>query len=341
LHFLLYLLSSFDLFGLYSIPHFLIIRLNKLLAYAKKAGLEYYTASPSKGLLNATVDGGLLILSRYPIVKTDKITFKRGIYGDRFTAKGAIYAKINLTPTQSVHVFNTHLQSSSTNSSLSSIQCPDTPVEASNNSLNSTSSTSADSASGIRLIQLSTMKEFIDDCMRNSPGEPAILAGGMNVNARSCRASGKAHSDEYATMMRLLKGDIIVTGAHTTAPPAHPMRLNVHDLIYESSGREHPITYGDVFEPGKDYRPVETALTAGDGLGSCGSIDYVLWLTERIRVPRDQDQEETDRNIVRSNSGKTHVDLKSTRVERFQVDGEPFTQLSDHYGLSTVIQVNN
>ncbi|KAJ3413157.1 hypothetical protein HDV05_008360 [Chytridiales sp. JEL 0842] len=333
-------LQGYDVVCLQEVFAYGSSRLNKLLAYAKKSGLEYFTASPSKGLLNATVDGGLLILSRFPIVKTEKVTFKRGIYGDRFTAKGAIYARISITPSQHVHVFNVHMQSSATTSSLSSIQSPDSAVEASNNSLNSSNTTTTDSVTGIRLLQMAALKDFIDDCMRNNPGEPAIVAGGLNVNARSCKASGKSHSDEYVTMMRLLKGDIIVTGGHSNQIPTNPLRLNVSDLIYEANGKEHPITYGDVVEPGKDHRPVETTLTASDGLGACGSIDYILWLTERNRnsTARDHESDE-ERSVIKSNNGKAVLDLKGTRVERFLVEGEPFTQLSDHYGISTVVNV--
>ncbi|KAJ3083283.1 hypothetical protein HK100_009482, partial [Physocladia obscura] len=106
------ILPSYDIICLQEIFSSGSARLAKLLAHAKKSGFDYHVASPAKGILNASIDGGLVIISRYPIVKTDKITFKRGVYGDRFTAKGAIYAKIKVAPGKYLHVFNTHLQSS-------------------------------------------------------------------------------------------------------------------------------------------------------------------------------------------------------------------------------------
>jgi hypothetical protein len=55
----------------------------RMMSYAKKAGLEYIVTSPSKGLLNAMIDGGLMICSRFPIVETARMTYKRGVHSDR------------------------------------------------------------------------------------------------------------------------------------------------------------------------------------------------------------------------------------------------------------------
>jgi hypothetical protein len=56
----------------------------KLLAAGKKLGFEWSVCSPSRGMLNATVDGGLVIMSRYPIVKSDRMTFKKSLNNDRY-----------------------------------------------------------------------------------------------------------------------------------------------------------------------------------------------------------------------------------------------------------------
>ncbi|KAI8846104.1 hypothetical protein BC829DRAFT_399246 [Chytridium lagenaria] len=56
-------------------------RMSKLLVQAKKAGFDFYCCSPTKSMLNSAVDGGLVILSRFPIVKTEKTTFKKGVMG--------------------------------------------------------------------------------------------------------------------------------------------------------------------------------------------------------------------------------------------------------------------
>jgi hypothetical protein len=244
---------------------------------------------------------------------------------DRFAAKGAIYAKISITPTQSIHVFNTHLQSSSTTASLASIQSPATPNEALNDSNHSqVSSAVANDTPTIRLHQLAALKEFIDEVTKGSPNDPILLCGDMNVNSRQCKSTGKTHSEEYQTMCRILKGDVIVTGSRgNPLMSIHPVRLNLRDIIYEACGNEHPITFGDVMEPGKDPRPRETVLTSADGIGACGSIDYIFWMTDRHK-----DKEVAAAKSKGVSISQCTVDTKTTRVERFFVDNEPFTQMS-------------
>ena len=99
-------------------------RQSKMVQFGRRYGFDYFSASPSKGLLKSAIDGGLLsvffsivsiVLSKSPIVKSEKITFKKGVGADKYVAKGALYAKISITPQLSMHVFNTHLQQSEVN----------------------------------------------------------------------------------------------------------------------------------------------------------------------------------------------------------------------------------
>eukprot|EP00033_Pygsuia_biforma_P004631 GCRY01005074.1.p1 GENE.GCRY01005074.1~~GCRY01005074.1.p1 ORF type:complete len:679 (+),score=107.74 GCRY01005074.1:230-2266(+) len=76
------------------------------IAQAQAVGFKYYISNPS-GLLS---DGGLLILSRYPIVDFSWLSFSASASADSIAQKGALHAKI-LVGNSFVHVFNTHLQS--------------------------------------------------------------------------------------------------------------------------------------------------------------------------------------------------------------------------------------
>ncbi|RKO84414.1 Endonuclease/exonuclease/phosphatase, partial [Blyttiomyces helicus] len=274
-------------------------RQNKMIQYARKAGLEYYVSSPSKGLLNAMVDGGLLLMSRYPIVRSERMTYKRGMHSDRFSAKGAVYAKIAVSPTVHIHVFTTHMQST---------------YEA--------NATLTDPSVVVRLNQIVSFKEFIDDCTRGKPaGEPILILGDMNVNARRTPGQGQ-DSEEYQLMMRILRGEItsapvpapLGVAPNPTAKPIAPVRFRVHDLALASYG-EHPITFGDVVDF-ESRVPRETALTAPECLRSCGSIDHVLWLNS------------VDDADLNKDAKGIKVDIAGTKVQKFMVEGEPFSQLS-------------
>ena len=58
------------------------------------------------------LDGGLLILSKQPIIEQDSIVYTAGHQIDAWSAKGCIYAKIQVGSSEDcfMHVFNTHLQ---------------------------------------------------------------------------------------------------------------------------------------------------------------------------------------------------------------------------------------
>ncbi|KAI8804135.1 kinase-like domain-containing protein [Cladochytrium replicatum] len=234
-------------------------RQSKILASAKRAGLDYVVCSPSRGIMNTMVDAGLMILSRYPIVKSEKITYKRGLLGDRYISKGAIYAKIGISAVHHIHVFNTHLQSTFINTasdgtviggrrpasgspasatSSSPFLPPDQSVNKDPAGIIATSQAPVgnkdahgnawmnDPCLVVRVNQLLALKDFIDDVFRTkAPHEPVVLLGDFNVNARrSVNPSESAQhvkpTDEYILMVKILKGEITAAAPPPPAPLA-------------------------------------------------------------------------------------------------------------------------
>lgn len=57
------------------------------------------------------VDSGLLVLSRFPIVASEFMSYKIGILSDSASDKGYIYCRINVRG-DTLHLFVTHLQAS-------------------------------------------------------------------------------------------------------------------------------------------------------------------------------------------------------------------------------------
>lgn len=87
-------------------------RRGDLIERARELGFLYSVASPLP-YYGLGVDGGLVCLSKLEILAADAMTFTQATASDWLAAKGAIYAKIVVVPNKKhLHVFNTHLQAS-------------------------------------------------------------------------------------------------------------------------------------------------------------------------------------------------------------------------------------
>ena len=58
------------------------------------------------------VDGGILILSRYPLLDVDRMVYNEGSGADGVSSKGVLYALVKVSPHNdgSIHAFTTHTQ---------------------------------------------------------------------------------------------------------------------------------------------------------------------------------------------------------------------------------------
>ncbi len=110
--------------------------------------------SPSGG--NFSVDAGLMILSRYPLVAVSGFTFSErpGMVEGR-SNKGALYARIQLPgePECFIHVFNTHLASGDEEEYWQH-----------------------------RSQQLKELGEFINRCVADATDHPMVVCGDFNVD---------------------------------------------------------------------------------------------------------------------------------------------------------------
>jgi len=260
-----------------------------LLNAAFEKGFHYCAESVRASWYTAKfIDAGLLILSKYPILESDGYIYRSGNQIDGWAAKQVIYAKIQITGTFFLHVFNTHLQASYFDS------------HESHNKIN-------DHA---RADQVSEMAAFIKKKTEGSP-YPVLVTGDFNINSRE-PGSTNTETKEYKYMMETLD----------------PSRGKFRDLLKESYNGVHPITYGDLHEHIEDnkifYKPKETLLThVADHC--CGlSIDYVFFGDTTL------------------NKEEKVLEVVSAKVEEFLVDPVKVkcAQLSDHYGITTTLQVN-
>lgn len=186
-------------------------------AFIKQLGsaLPYFVSSPSIAFRDIVrwppklIDGGLLIVSRYPIVKSDFIVYSAFVAKsiDAVVAKGVLYALINLTSVENssdipqfVHVFTTHLQASM--------------------------GFRGDPWRHVRELQLAQLVAFVELATNQSEYKefPIIIAGDFNVDARSGKNDSRS-SPEYRSMMQIM----------SKIP-------NLRDIIFEASTSGQPVT---------------------------------------------------------------------------------------------------
>ncbi|CAE7384023.1 unnamed protein product [Symbiodinium sp. CCMP2456] len=299
-------LARYDLLCLQEVYGAFSQRRDWLINVAKRFGLKDSYRSSTGVRPRFIVDGGLLILSRLPIVFKSSLTFDPGTSLDRFSAKGALYAKVQCGPTGPfLHVCTTHLQSTYSEDSLQSSQA-------------------------IRHKQLMSLVNFLreqtDDTMSETGKSrrrwPLLLCGTLNFNGRRGLMDG-GHSAEYRAVMQLLRDEL----------------GEVRDLLFDVCGT-HPVTYADTRLTGNGEVPVERVLTNAHVYNSdvlkrqC--LDYMFFFP--YCPAQDAEENEEDASMLEP------VVPATCHVEKFAVDrskdvGAPVTQLSDHYGVEATLAV--
>eukprot|EP00871_Galdieria_phlegrea_P000049 jgi/Galph1/1044/GphlegSOOS_G5811.1 len=197
-------------------------------------GLRFFNFSPQK--IFHIIDGGVSIVSRYPIVESDYIHYKNIVATtiDSIVGKGVLYARIELPSSLSsdrhvvwnstsfpagvnpapiekarfLHVFSTHMQAGD--------RLGYKPEKY---------------HAGIRLKQAEEMRDFILRKTKDDFG-PVLITGDFNINARISRENA-SDSKWYKGLMSVLK---------STSDSSKDMEpLQLYDLLHLSYG-EHPIT---------------------------------------------------------------------------------------------------
>ncbi|KAJ2612354.1 hypothetical protein H4S08_002738 [Coemansia sp. RSA 1365] len=313
-----HILPKYDVVCLQEMFEFASSRRSRLLAAAEKLGFGYYVVSERQFIWNIAIDGGLAILSRFPIVATDTLVYQRGMGPDWIPKKGVIYAKIavgggKLEENTHVHLFTTHTQAS-----YGEVVITQPDVKR-------------------RLAQLYEFHNFLERVLpvHRAAGEPVVLTGDFNVDSRAHKLSdpdripyerevedGVETSDEGNAMMAVLQGHGIepkLLGPDNEDAFKGKDIIEFHDALVERYGY-HPVTFGNIFV-GEDgvVHPRETVLTTKQDNMVMHSIDYVLW------------------HNPGTNKHSIVAKLEEVGVTPNFTPGEPFTQISDHYGVAAEI----
>ncbi|CAH0521329.1 unnamed protein product [Peronospora belbahrii] len=335
-------------------------------AYAM--GFRYHCGSVWPQLLDTRlIDGGLLILSRYPIVERDQLAYSQGSGSDGVCAKGVLYARIQLSPdlSESLHVFTTHTQAGDDRKEYT-----------------------------IRLAQLQEMHQFIAKTIQDDPGMPILIMGDFNLDARH----NLVHDTETgaAISTRCLKSDVYRQLVANLERVVHEARLQVAlqtgkavdedtraesliaDLMkqYDTTklGNEiHPITNGDghslLVHKGdplsleKDGKCIDYMFfVPGDSgqIAEAASATRGTTTSSNIIKEGDEDSVRCESTVsphfrltpVREGTTIDHCSVKELVDDRKSEDCAkesdhlchlkhelPITHLSDHYGLRALFSL--
>jgi len=311
------ILKDFDIICLQEMFGFLNKRKHKLIRCATKAGFLFYADSSSPSFFTSfVVDGGLLVLSRFPLLASEFKPYPYGIFSDSLAQKGVLYTKIQVKD-EILHMFCTHTQASYFGENQRY------PIL-----------TRADQFTTFRNFIVSTLKKY-----SYKDGEVILLMGDFNVDSRKPYIETnkvlnypgfkeyehlKAHEffNEYDAMMCYLSDNF---------------KDDIQDLLHDKYG-EHPITYADsVLDGDNQLKPSEIVLTHKDDYCSNQSLDYIFKLSPKtLFTKHDNSDLEEGQGFVRQRKLKVVPD--SAKVEKFLVAGRDFTQLSDHYGASVTLE---
>jgi endonuclease/exonuclease/phosphatase family metal-dependent hydrolase len=160
-------LNSFDIVCLNEAFQFGSHLVKDFVESMRTKGFPYAVSSkPVSCFSKHVLDSGLLILSKFPIVRTDSITYSKGCSFDAYAAKGCLFAGVSIGDDRLINVFTTHLQASYGNVT--------------------------DIDFDVRSSQVKELQSFI--ARYSDPSIPNFLLGDMNTDSREEGA-------EYGNMM--------------------------------------------------------------------------------------------------------------------------------------------
>jgi endonuclease/exonuclease/phosphatase family metal-dependent hydrolase len=345
-------------------------RRQELIKYANKSGLFFYSCSPSPSFFSKfLVDGGLLILSRFPIVESEYKPFHYAVLSDSLANKGVLFAKIRIKNSYLL-LFNTHLQASYFGSS----------------EYHWTISVKT------RLDHLDELvayiKEVLTEQTENNPDDnfTCLLVGDFNADAHNYETKKKEINlsfvtvDEYKSLLEKLNQISQCTDIIKTALKFSPYtfgyngeRLKHYDRVLTAKedvgsmqtldymfeikvvkGNESFIMRNTHLDKQNEYKEsnLETQNNLEERLINKNNLkDSVLSISESQKqeenhtimeiVDAVQSKNKLPSFMLRNVSQKLVVDYDSPRVEHFLISGKPYQQLSDHFGLSLDLKLED
>ena len=301
-------LGDFDVVCLQEAFAALNRRRQRLYAAAKRLGFQYRCAS-TLGLSCCCprlklIDGGLVILSKFPIVRKKFLPFADACDIDKVARKGVLFAQIELPNGKCASVFTTHTQASYN-------------FEPSGRSLQ------------VKYAQMDQIADFIAEMIKDTPPDwPVLLTGDFNMDTlqRNCpeydfmiRALERSGLKWTDVMRSCNKGAVIATTVPFEWKTAS--RLAIRSALFR----------GDV----EDYEKVSKDKSASADAEVTNSPAYVpcgktFWANQCL-------------DYVFMHSGAGNARAESAFVDTMTPSctraDSPYAQISDHSGIVVNLRI--
>ena len=302
------LLPNFDIICFQEIFTTFNDRKHRMIREGAKEGLKYYVSSKAPSFFSKYIsDSGLLILSRYEIIENDCYDYYLNVSGDSVSNKGILYAKIRINDKYLI-LFNTHLQSSYFDESISKINC----------------------TIQVRTKQTEELVNYVYNKLLSIPQDQVkkgcvLIVGDFNIDA---------HDNKVAKQRYFIP--------KYTIPEYELLKQKFNKLgkaidVMEKRYGDHPYTFGNNEKP--EYDKV---LTGKADFNLKQTLDYIWEIVPDYNLEIyknslnfknlffDNGNEENKED----QSEKSKVLYETLKVEEFLVKNRPYQQLSDHFGVS-------
>jgi endonuclease/exonuclease/phosphatase family metal-dependent hydrolase len=297
-------LQNYDLITLQELFSLGSGRTSTLIKEGKKQGFAYNVTLRGSWRKLKPIDSGLIILSRFPIIERDAMIFSRGTDIDGWANKGALSALIDVPINDEK---TEHLKMLIITTHLQAEYDVKNPLYLE-----------------IQIEQLRELRKFVDKKHKQFPNAPIVLCGDFNINARTTPDIDSLDaSSSYLKLVELLSiGE-----------------RKLHELVSEKIGY-HPVTFGDakLEEKTGNLVPKDTILTHPACLTDRSRLDYIFYYPH-LEQQASTEGAGTNSIHIGGDHHNTMLTISEARVEPFYVTGYPFTQLSDHLGVSATFTI--
>ena len=182
--------------------------------------------------------------------------------------------------------------------------------------------------------QLKQLRQFLQTQHANHPGVPILIQGDLNVNGRSSPWDGTTHSQGYLSMIKSL--DVSNSKWGETLVDLQYTNLNEHPITTSDvnpkprKGDTLKVLMSNIDYQNKQGRYRETVLTNKKDWGNPKCLDYMLFISKQSTA-----------NTTPQTNPPSQITpkLSSAKVNPFFVKNKPYTQLSDHYGVSCTFDI--